>query len=99
MDTLVTNDTSSIIPLTALSVKKYRTLQLLGKFTANASGETPLLKNWDVLLKSPPELAINYQCVSITADTLLEGKSLGITARIYNAGDQTCRQREKWSLH
>ena len=88
MDTLVTNDTSSIIPLTALSVKKYRTLQLLGKFTANASGETPLLKNWDVLLKSPPELAINYQCVSITADTLLEGKSLGITARIYNAGDQ-----------
>jgi hypothetical protein len=88
VDTLVTNDTSSTIVLTSFSTKKYRALQLLGKFTANASGETPILKNWDVLLKPPPELAINYQCVSTTADTLLEGKSLGITAKIYNAGEQ-----------
>ncbi len=88
VDTLVTNDTSSTLTLASFSAKKYRTLQLLGKFTANASGETPLLKNWNVLLKPPPELAINYQCVSITSDTLMEGKSLGITAKIYNAGEQ-----------
>jgi hypothetical protein len=88
VDTLVTNDTSSTINLTSFSANKYRSIQLLGKFTANTSNETPLLKNWDVLLKPPPELAINYQCVSISADTLMEGKSLGITAKIYNAGEQ-----------
>jgi hypothetical protein len=88
VDTLVTNDTSSTIALTSFSAKKYRALRLLGKFTVNASGETPILQDWDVLLKLPPELAINYQCVSITADTLLEGNSLGITAKFYNAGEQ-----------
>ncbi|MCX6121364.1 MAG: C25 family cysteine peptidase [Ignavibacteriales bacterium] len=88
LDTLVKNDTSSTIDLTSFSAKKYRSLRLLGKFMVNTSGETPILKDWEVVLKSPPELAINYQCVSITADTLLEGKSLGISSKIFNAGEQ-----------
>jgi hypothetical protein len=88
VDTLVQNAYGNTIDLTSFNAKRYRTLQLLGKFQASTVGETPLLNDWKVLLKPPPELAINYQCVSTTSDTLLEGNSLGITVKIFNAGEQ-----------
>jgi hypothetical protein len=90
-DTLLVNetgDTSAVTKLTTIDAKKYSSLRLLEKYWASAQGISPTLKKWDVTLLPPPELAINYQCVSLSADSVIEGTPVQITAQIHNIGDQ-----------
>jgi hypothetical protein len=90
-DTLLINDTSTVMLLTSIDAKKYLSLRLLEKYQANAQGISPVLKKWDVTLLPPPDLAINYQCVSTSGDSLLEGIPLQITAQIHNIGEQAAK--------
>jgi hypothetical protein len=87
-DTLFVTDTNKTVSLTSIDVKKYSTLRLLEKFWANARGDSPELKNWDVILLPLSDLAINYQCVSSSADSVLEGNPIQIQAQIHNVGEQ-----------
>ena len=87
-DTLIFNDTSKTISLMAVDANKYSSLRLLEKYWANAQGISPVLNDWDVILLPPPDLAINYQCVSTSADSVLEGSPIQITAQIHNIGEQ-----------
>lgn len=87
-DTLLINDTSSVILLTSIDAKKYLSLRLMEKYWANAQGISPILNKWDVTLLPLPDLAINYQCVSTSGDSILEGDPLQITTQIHNIGEQ-----------
>jgi len=87
-DTLLVSDTATNISLTPIDAKKYTSLRLLGIFTANSQGASPAIKNWDVTLLPPPELAINYQCVSLSADSVMEGTPIHMTVQVHNIGDQ-----------
>jgi hypothetical protein len=90
-DTLLINDTSTIIKLTSIDAKKYPSLRLLEKIWANARGISPVVQNWDVTLLPPPELAINYQCVSLAIDSVLEGTPVQMSAQIHNIGEQAAK--------
>jgi hypothetical protein len=90
-DTLLLNDTSTVTLLTSIDAKKYGTLRLLEKYQANAQGISPVLKKWDVALLPPPDLALNYQCITTSGDSVLEGLPLQITAQIHNVGEQAAR--------
>ena len=85
-DTLIINDTSAATLLTSINANKYWTLRLLEKYLANSQGISPVLNKWDVTLLPPPDLAINYQCVTTSGDSILEGNPLQITAQIHNIG-------------
>ena len=87
-DTLLINDTSTVMLLTSIDAKKYLSLRLLEKYQANAQGISPVLKKWDVTLLPPPDLAVNYQCVSTSGDSLLEGIPLQISVQVHNIGEQ-----------
>ena len=90
-DTLLVNDTSATTLLTSIDAKKYSTLRLLEKYWANAQGVSPILNKWDVTLLPPPDLAINYQCVSTSDDSVLEGNPIQIIAQIHNIGEQAAK--------
>ena len=77
--------------MTSIDAKKYSTLRLLEKYWANAQGVSPILNKWDVTLLPPPDLAINYQCVSTSADSVMEGYPIQITAQIHNIGEQAAK--------
>lgn len=54
---------------------------------ANEDGSTPLIKSVKVDYDLNPELATNYQVVSITADTVTIGEDVGLSFYVYNVGE------------
>lgn len=77
------NDSSSI---TSIDAATYPMIKLLAKLDANPQLESPLLKTLGARFISVPELAINYQVVSVSADTIYESDSLTLRFDVYNVG-------------
>ena len=88
LDTLISKREGGLIPLTGISAREYPSIRLLAQFGANSQGISPTLKDWSVSLQPPAELAMNYQSVSLSADTVLEGTPVAINASIHNVGYQ-----------
>ena len=86
IDTLLVGQTGSTINLAQFAPSLYPELKLLGILSVNSIGQSPLLSDWSVNLDLPAELAINYQSVTISADTVLEGADARIQAGVYNVG-------------
>lgn len=87
-DTLLAIDTVRSSSLTSIDATKYTTLRLLEKYYANSQGISPSLSEWNVSLLPPPDLAINFQCISIPNDTVPEGDPFQFSADIHNIGEQ-----------
>jgi hypothetical protein len=86
LDTLLRKRPIGTVSLSTLSASVYPKLRLLSTLTANAQGDSPILTEWRVSALPPAELAINYQSVSLSADTVLEGEPVQTNCTIVNAG-------------
>jgi len=78
-----TGDSSSI---SFINAKLYPQLKLLTKLYANAHRESPSIKSIGIDYKIPAELAINYQTVSASKDTIMQGDSLFLNLFTQNVG-------------
>jgi len=84
LSTLVFNgDSASIANIDA---DIYPEIKLLVKLKSDVIAVSPQLKSVGVNFKAPPELAINYQVVDITPDSVYQGNSAKIKFAVYNVG-------------
>jgi len=77
------NNTAS---LSNISSSDYPRLRFMAKFKANELKESPTLTSLGVNYNSLPELALNYQTVSIEKDSLVQSDSLNLYYSFYNVG-------------
>lgn len=70
-----------------INADNYPSIKLVASLYANQSFETPTLKNIGVNFIPVRELAINYQVVSTTADSVLIGEDIGLSFYVYNVGE------------
>lgn len=54
---------------------------------ANEDGSSPIIKSVRIDYDLVPELAINYQVVSTTADSVVIGEDIGLSFYVYNVGE------------
>lgn len=64
----------------------YPEIKLLVEFKANELKESPLLKSIGINYIPPPELAINYQVVSLSSDSVYQGNPLNLNFEVNNVG-------------
>ncbi len=86
LDTLLLNQTGSTTSLASFSASQHPKLQLNAILNASPGGQSPILNDWSVSVDPPAELAMNYQSVSLSADSVLEGSPATMSATIYNVG-------------
>jgi hypothetical protein len=86
VDTLLVGQTGPTVSLVSYSPKLYPELRISCNLTTNSGGQSPTLTDWSLNVDLPAELAINYQSVTISADTVLEGADPTIKASVYNVG-------------
>ena len=86
VDTVLRNLAGSTINLLSMSASEYPKARLQATLNANATGQSPVLNDWSVRVELPAELAVNYQSVSLSADTVLEGADASVHADVYNVG-------------
>lgn len=70
-----------------ISADIYSSIKLIASLNANQSFETPTLKNIGVNFILLPELAINYQVVSSSADSVTLGEDISLSFYVYNVGE------------
>ena len=88
-DTIVANSQDSILSIKNVSVSTHPKIKLSAQLIANSNLESPTLSEWSVTAEAPAELAINYQSVSVSADSIMEGYTDSVFVDVYNAGAQT----------
>lgn len=74
-------DLSHVDPLIYPSVK------ILAELKSNETYESPSVKSLGINFGTLPELAVNYQSVSIDTDTLLRGEDVKLDFVVYNPGE------------
>ena len=77
----------SIIDLSTIDNNKYSYLKLQLHEMASSNRISPEISSIGIEFTSPPELATNYQVVSISRDTLIQGDSLDLKFYVYNVGE------------
>lgn len=90
VDTLYQFQTSfDSIDLSRLETKIYTSIRLMAKLFANQLKESPRIYSVGASYEMVPELAINYQTISVDKDTITQGESVNYKAKIYNVGKST----------
>ncbi|MCL5031059.1 MAG: C25 family cysteine peptidase [Bacteroidetes bacterium] len=88
VDTLqVFNSIDSTASLSNIDANVYPRLKVLANFNSSTDGISPELKKVSVDYIQPPELGLNYQTVSISADTVYQGDSTKLFFSIFNVGE------------
>ncbi|NWG27149.1 MAG: hypothetical protein HXY48_01305, partial [Ignavibacteriaceae bacterium] len=72
-----------------INAENYRKIALLAELEANSNSESPELRSLAVNFVPPPELAINYQVVSVSPDSVLIGENIKLNFFVYNVGKTT----------
>jgi hypothetical protein len=80
----VTDSTASLLFIDA---KKYPMIKVKGLLSSVTNGAFPSISSFGVDYSGVPELGTNYQSVSLSADTLLAGRSGVLNFYVNNAGD------------
>jgi hypothetical protein len=86
VDTLLRNQATPTIDLSTFSALEYSTMRLAAFLNASPTGQSPTLTDWNITVEQPAELAVNYQSVSLSADSVFEGSDAAIQADVYNVG-------------
>ena len=73
--------------LSHISAKQYPYIKILAEFEAGDNNTSPELYSLGVDYDGVPELATNYQVVSIEKDTLLQGEDANLQFYVYNVGE------------
>jgi len=68
------------------------TIRLKGTLQSGSGGVSSALKSWSVSYDPAPDLAVNYQTVETSADTVLEGDSIKAKVGVYNLGFSIARR-------
>jgi hypothetical protein len=74
------------INLTSLDAKVYPSIKLLAKLYSNSLKESPKIFSVAASYIPVPELAVNYQTISIDRDTIMQGELVNYQAKIFNVG-------------
>lgn len=69
-----------------IDAEVYRKISLLAELNANSEAESPELKSLGINFIPPPELAINYQVVSVSKDSVLVGEDITLKFYVFNVG-------------
>ncbi len=77
----------SVIDLSSIDQNKYPFIQLNIEEIASTNRISPELYSLGVEFTATPELAINYQVVSVSRDTIIQGDSLDLKFYVYNVGE------------
>ncbi len=77
----------STADLSFIDAKIYPQIKLLAQFSASSNKISPELYSLGVDYVGIPELAINYQVVSVEQDSVEQGENETLNFSIYNAGD------------
>lgn len=87
-DTLaVLNFNNSSASIESISSVIYPEIKLHARFSANQFNESPKLRSIGTNFIPPPELAINYQVVTIDNDTIPAGGNINLSFWVYNVGE------------
>ncbi|MBK7981686.1 MAG: hypothetical protein IPK06_17090 [Ignavibacteriae bacterium] len=87
-DTLNTlNFTNNEASLNFIDAKKYPNIKILTEFTAGDNNTSPILNSFGVDYTGIPELAINYQVVSVEKDSVDQGENANLRFYVYNVGE------------
>ncbi|KAF0152113.1 MAG: Uncharacterized protein FD143_1330 [Ignavibacteria bacterium] len=90
MDTLKTKPLlNKKAKLDDIDEKLHPNMQFLIRMKANETLVSPLLKTIDIDFTGVPELATNYQVVSISKDSLDQGEKVNLNFAVYNVGEST----------
>ncbi|MDP4174585.1 MAG: C25 family cysteine peptidase [Bacteroidota bacterium] len=88
IDTLKTTPAANgVFDLSSIDPKLYKKLQILTRFSKDASANSPELRSLAVDFDKPAELMINYQSVELKKDTLQRGQIAELNFSIFNAGE------------
>lgn len=89
-DTLsVLNMVNGEASLSFIDAKKYPYIKILAEFEAGDNNTSPVLNSLGVDYAGVPELAINYQVVSVEKDTVQQGEDANLHFYVYNVGEST----------
>ena len=80
----ITNNQSDI---SFIESKKYPYLKFISEINASTNHQSPLLSSLGVEYKKSAELALNYQTVSVSNDSIKAGDDINLTFKIYNIGE------------
>lgn len=87
-DTLSVNTGNSTkYDISSIDAAAFRRIRALIKFRKNDNSPSPVLKSFTAHYESLPELAVNYQSVSLSKDTLRNGENAELKFTVYNAGE------------
>ncbi len=89
-----TVDTLNYVPINETGVgdlnnidaKKYPKIKILSEFSAGPNTDSPSIKTLAVNYVKLPELAINYQVVSVSRDSIDQGQEVDLNFSTLNAG-------------
>ncbi|MCB9247390.1 MAG: hypothetical protein H6613_02025 [Ignavibacteriales bacterium] len=87
-DTLAAlNMVNGEVSLKNIDAKKYPYIKILAEFKAGDNNTSPSLKSLGVDYDGVPELATNYQVVSVEKDTVQQGEDAKLSFYVYNVGE------------
>lgn len=78
---------NNVADLGFIDAKVYPNIKILSEFRTESDSISPNLSSLSVKFHTLPELAINYQVVSTTRDTVYQGDSLDLKFYVYNVGE------------
>jgi hypothetical protein len=65
----------------------YPFIKIRAELSANTKNNSPSIASLEVHYLSQPELAINYQVVSVSSDSLMQGEIQNLSFYVYNVGE------------
>jgi hypothetical protein len=77
---------NEVADISNINSKTYPSIKVVGKMKANSQHLSPLIYSIGINYLTLPELAVNYQTVSINKDSLMQGDSLIINYKLANLG-------------
>jgi len=79
--------TGSEASIEFIDPETYRKISIFSELTANSNSDSPKLKSLAINFIPPPELAINYQVVSVSRDSVITGEDVTLNFSVYNVGE------------
>jgi hypothetical protein len=74
------------ISISSINAEIYPSIKILAKLYSNQLKQSPSIFSLAANYESLPELALNYQTVRVSKDTIYQGERISIDADIYNIG-------------
>ncbi len=85
-DTIISVVNPQVLDVQNVSAKQYPYGKLLFTLTRNASGNSPMIQQWNLAALPPAELALSQKTISVEKPIMNEGEIVNLALKIFNAG-------------